>query len=147
MGLPVGYLPRKGDVLVLHVTVDRDVYEGAATARVLIPPNEYNGQHVELEHFTGIHRRTWEPGEHVRHRNIDNCYGEVAAQHEDRVWVKLAPGTVHNKATRGGFMTVHCNELEPVPEKAPAPLEPPPFRESKTQLLAGGEETTEGEQP
>jgi hypothetical protein len=151
MALPLNYHPRKGDILILHVTVQHDVDEDENKAFVLIPPNKYNVEIVPLDSFIGIRRRTWEPGDQVQHRNIANCFGTVVAMDGDTVWVKLAEGSARTKRTAGGYMTVHCNEIEPTPylqirEQYMTFEEPPPEPLSAEGFVAD-EETPGQEKP
>lgn len=104
MSLPEGYLPREGDVLVLHVAVKYDVDPGEKNVFVIIPPNKHNMEFVPLESFVGVKRRQWKEGAKVRHRDISGMFGEVVAMSGDYVWIQLG--------TTGGFITAHCNEIE-----------------------------------
>lgn len=125
MPLPNGYLPREGDVLVIHARVKFDVDPEDRGVHLAFA---YQNLVIDLDKIVGIALRTWKPSEKVRHRNIDNLRGEVSAICGDKVWVKLAEGSRRMKPSPNGFLTVHCNELEPdgppadtspIPEPAP----------------------------
>jgi hypothetical protein len=110
MPLPEGYLPREGDVLVLHGTVKYDVAPDEKRVHIKLD-GDHGPRVLLLETIIGIRRRTWKEDEKVRHRNLTGVFGHVVAMAGDRVWIKLAPKSAQRRS-HGGFMTVHCNEIE-----------------------------------
>jgi hypothetical protein len=111
MALPVGYLPREGDVLVLYAEVKYDVARGDPYVHVKMAHNSF-GLDLESDLIGGIKHRVWKEGEKVKHRNIENVAGSVVAASGDFVWIKLDHGTKHTKHTHNGHLTAHCNEIE-----------------------------------
>lgn len=114
MTIPSGYLPREGDVLVLLATVKFDVEPGDTGIHVKIN-GHYERLMLKPSDFVGLRRRTWRAGEVARSRNDPTIFGEVICISGDGVWLKLDPQANRKGATHG-HRTVHCNELEPMPE-------------------------------
>ena len=106
MPLPEGYLPREGDILVIHVR------------KFSIP----------LKDVERLHCRHWNVGAEIQRKAtdpLDRRPGEVLAVDGDMVWVKFSDG-------KERFMTLHANQIEPrqsylakVREQYDTP-EPPP---------------------
>ncbi len=107
MGLPPGYLPRAGDILVLHATVKYDFDPGDNHVGMKIG---YNSISLPLEKIGGLKRRTWNEGESVKHRSISRWYGTVVATSEDVVWIRLDPAA-DQRGAASGTRIFHANEL------------------------------------
>jgi hypothetical protein len=113
MPLPEGYLPREGDVLVLHGTVKFDYDPGEEKVWIRLM-DHWEDDRIPISSVVGVHCRKWEQGEQVRHRNVEHCFGEIVATCDDMVWVKLAADSKRGKKfSAGQLATFHCNELEP----------------------------------
>jgi hypothetical protein len=126
MPFPEGYLPREGDVLVLHgrVKFDWDLEEDKPErAIVWIDVEGHDGRHairVALSCIVGIKRRTWKPGEAVCVRNAGGIFGNVVSTSGDYVWVALDDNSEKPRhAGTSGHATVHCNEIEPLLQPSP----------------------------
>jgi hypothetical protein len=144
MPLPEGYLPREGDVLVLHGRVKYDVERQAADhdedgkltvwVRLL---SDFRDCRVPLETVVGVHRRKWDAGAKVRTRADHAVFGEIVAVHEDAVWLQLdgaskRPGNRPTKHPQS-LLTLHCNEIEPMPAAYESPRPPPAPGDSPTR--------------
>lgn len=116
MPLPEGYLPRQGDVVVIHGIVKYNVDPGDTYADVMIE-GKYSSVHIELDKIAGLHCRHWNEGDkvHLPGRAITDV-GEVIATNGDNVWIAM-PG--------GSMATYHANQLTEVP-KTPNIPEPAP---------------------
>lgn len=134
MPLPEGYLPRKGDVVVLHAVVKYDVNpkEDADSddgVQVWVTPLEhYSASRIPLKTLVGLYSRSFAEGERVRVKGEGPvAQGVVISTHEDVVWMKLDENA--------GFGTYFSCGLEPVPDpldepfvEAPAAPAPSPMR-------------------
>lgn len=91
MTLPEGYLPRKGDILIVHATVEYEVEPGEADVHVVVADQSYRQLAVPLKKVVGLYSRAWEVGARVTTANGASLYlrGEVVATHGDQVWVKM----------------------------------------------------------
>lgn len=105
MNIPENYLPRKGDVLVLHGIVRFDV-ESDEHIHLSIVGSEHTRVLLSFENVFGLIGRTWKVGDQVRTVNDHSDHGEVIAVHGTSVWVK------------GGhfFETYDSMDLEPYVE-------------------------------
>lgn len=117
MLLPEGYLPRRGDVLVLHGTVKYDVVEKEDREhdglKVFIRlDSDHSDRRVSLDTVVGIYSRKWEPGNLVRLiGERDEDVFEVVAVSGQHAWCKLEkPGCDPS------FGTYLANDLEAAPE-------------------------------
>lgn len=124
MPLPEGYLPRKGDVLVLHGRVKYDVVEKEdvdedqkLTVWVRLE-GDYQDRRIPLETVVSIFARKWELGERVIGNSL---IGEVVGVYEDSIWVKF--DTPMNAEPL--FGTFLANDLEAAAPKALV-IEPAP---------------------
>lgn len=113
MPLPDGYLPRKGDVLTLLVTVQYDTMPDDSYVHV-VPNGRLGSLGIELEHFDGLRSRAWEVGDHVRSEN-EGASGVVEAVSGHWVWFKVDADHVDMP---GAMLTADANELELIPEPA-----------------------------
>lgn len=137
MPLPKGYLPREGDVLVLHVKTrfdveSRDVSFGDRKIQVHVSPiggSSYHHFAVPLEDVVGIHCRKWSEGDRVRSTDemapVNMTTGTVVATHEDKAWVQFDNGPLE---------TVSANDLtaEPTPDETPLESVPSPLSVEET---------------
>lgn len=123
MQLPEGYLPRAGDVLVLHGTVRFDVVEKedreSDGLKVFIRLNgDFSDRRVLLNTVIGIHSRKWEAGERVRLiGEVNDDAFEVLAVHGQWVWCMDEDSE--------GLATYSANDLEPAPDAMIQPAPPP----------------------
>jgi hypothetical protein len=104
MPLPQGYLPREGDVLVVHAVVKYDVSSEDQESVFVRPLGYYSDCRLNLSTIVGLHARKWEPGEAATHAGAPVT---VIAVDDDQAWVKYASG---------GRASVHVNSLDAVPE-------------------------------
>lgn len=111
MPLPDGYLPRKGDVLVIHATVKYDVETSDDSIHV-VPADRHSSVLIKRSDIVGLHCKKWEPGDLARH---DDVAVEVIAIDGDEVWIRVSnpDQTILNPRK-----VVSANELsaEPVPQ-------------------------------
>ena len=121
MSLPEGYLPRKGDVLVIHVTTrydvqDRDREEGEPIYVHVSPVGDssYHKFRLPLADVIAIHFRNWEVGSKVRSVIDHEDTGEIAAVYDGWLWIKQPDGHM---------LTLHANDAEP--DEIAAPPERP----------------------
>lgn len=92
MPLPEGYLPRQGDVLIIHGKVQYDVRPDSAGV-FLVPLGNHSSVMVPLNSIVGVERHHFEVGDNVRTPRDGGC-GEVQAVSENggMVWVRLLTG-------------------------------------------------------
>jgi len=123
MSLPKGYLPREGDVLVVHAKVKFDVQPGEDLVHVKV---EHNGFAVTLSKVVGIALLKFDVGERVVCKDDASCVGEVVAICDDAVWIRVDERSPWRRE-HGEFATVRGKNLErcPVPVE-PVRVEPPP---------------------
>lgn len=119
MPLPEGYLPRKGDVLTVHMEVKHAVDEGDADVFLTVPGADYQTVAVPLAEVASLKRRTWREGEQVHLKDAPRFFGEVVMQPDDIVLVRLA-AEADQKGACGGYRLIHCNALAPGERKASA---------------------------
>jgi hypothetical protein len=116
MSLPEGYLPREGDVLIVHLRVKFDC--DATDKDVHLHPtdraNSYQGLILPLSTVAGLHARHWRAGEAVRVASDPVDVGEVVAVRGGKVWVDMRSGAFAS-ARHGTMMTYDANDLEPAP--------------------------------
>jgi hypothetical protein len=139
MPLPEGYLPREGDVLVIHGTVKHDVDPGEKS--VFVTFKKYgSAESVDLKNVVGLHCRRWDKGDKVtRLQPFIGTYtgwpavGEVLAVHEETVWA-LFPGD--------NPQTFAANDLWPAsePETITEPIKPAPEFTGQNNPDPGDEE-------
>jgi hypothetical protein len=115
MPLPEGYLPRKGDILVLHVKTRFDVRDDDLEGRKLyvnvhpVGESRYHHFRVHLDEIERIWCRHWETGAKIqlkRREPAERRPGEVLAVEGEFVWVKFSDSGER-------FMTLHANQIEP----------------------------------
>lgn len=119
MGLPEGYLPRRGDTLIVHAVVRFNVREdedGDKSAHLSPVGAEYSSFMIPLKQIVGVYARKWEEGEKVRMISDHDDGGTIIAVHDDFVWARNPDNLM---------MTYHANEIEEDVEP-PAIVEPPP---------------------
>ena len=104
MPLPDKYLPREGDVVVLHATVEYDVRPGRDMVSCKVAGSV--AHYIPLESVVAIHARRWDADDKVIYPGMEGV-GTVLATHEDQVWV-LFPSEPPQ--------TFPANELLPAPE-------------------------------
>lgn len=146
MPLPEGYLPRKGDVLVLHGHVAYDVDESDLLKRgeadeyqVFIRlDGDYDDRRIPLKTVIDVFLKTWEAGDRVVIDGDDEGgSGEVIAVHENLCWIKYErpgrepsygtyPASVLNAAPKDPvdepFFVTEGPVAEP-PPRAPSTIE------------------------
>jgi uncharacterized protein YoaH (UPF0181 family) len=137
MPLPEGYLPRKGDIVVLHAVVKHDVDRSDSLVFLNIV-GDYSQISVAAEKIEQLWSRHWDAGDAIQLISRDLAGrrpGEVMSVDGEMVWIKFA-----DQGER--FMTFHANQIEPrVPEedlkKADdlMPAEPPAFDVAGADVL------------
>lgn len=120
MPLPEGYLPRKGDVLVLHGVVKYDVVRELADydedqklvvwVRLL---GDFQDRRVTLDTVVGVAVRNWEAGEKVRLCRAPSVTAEVVSMTDDVVLARLI-GFPADHPVRG-LQLFRSDEVEPLP--------------------------------
>jgi hypothetical protein len=133
MPLPEGYLPRKGDVLMIQVRVndnyDIDYYQNNAPdmISVHVVGSVHRTFYVGMDQIHALHCRKWNEGDRVM---CDSFHGpgEVVATHGDSVWIKTLEEHEDVFQTAGCLYTIEANELQPYVE----PLE----RMTEAELMA-----------
>jgi hypothetical protein len=128
MNIPNGYVPKEGDIVIIHAVVHGDYDPGDKTLFVRLRRHDCVG--IDPSKVIGLYARRWEVGNRVR--GVHNEIGEVVAVSDNMVWVRL---------DRGGFNTFSANNL--LPEEPTNPL--------STAIAAGraptAEEVAESIQP
>lgn len=131
MPLPEGYLPREGDVLVLHGRVVYDVNAsdvdrgGTEGPKVFVRlTGDYEDRRVPVNTVVDIFSRKWNVGDEVIIDGDDEGgFGEVLAVHDDHYWLKY----ISARRREPTFATYNGKDLLPKPELSPdALVEPPP---------------------
>lgn len=109
MPLPKGYLPRKGDEVLIRARMRRDARIGDphVECSLEIVGQEYSsGIFLSCAEIHSLHARKWNEGDRVQN---SAGWGEVIAVHEDQVWVKMC-----SPIDMAGLMiTSDANKLEP----------------------------------
>jgi hypothetical protein len=126
MPIPEGYLPRTGDVVVLHAVVKYDVdptedADSKDGLQVWVTPMEYHSpSRVPLNTLVGLYSRHFEAEERVRLHANPRFTGIVIATHDDVVWVKPdEAGAIY--AGDNFPRTFKATLLEPLPDVAEEP--------------------------
>jgi hypothetical protein len=120
MPIPEGYLPREGDVVVVHATVKYDVDPKTDSdedgPKVFIRPiGGYTDHRVPVKTLVGLYSRHFEEGERVRMHADPTATGTVLATYEHLVWVKFE--------RLEDARTIPANSLEPIPERDEPPVD------------------------
>jgi hypothetical protein len=109
MTLPKGYLPKKGDELLIRATVKYDVDRKRDPDDPvwvhLKPVGGHNSFVASLDAVAGLHCRKWDVGAMVTSGEFEGT-GEVIATHGTEVWVK---------DFEGDLWTVAANDLDLAP--------------------------------
>lgn len=106
MPLPEGYLPREGDILILHAVVETNTRPDSDTAYVKVN-GRYGAMNVDLDKIVGVFARHFDEGDIVRSiGDMTGQNGTVIAMYEGMVWIKDG---------HGQMQTVAANELELAP--------------------------------
>lgn len=108
MTLPTGYLPRKGDVLILHGTAKYD-YDAGDTYVHVVMDGRAAAVAIDFEDIKGVFCRKWDIGDKVRAFNNPAIFGTVVAVYEDQVWMKVDEQSTF---TEPGLHTIEANLLE-----------------------------------
>jgi hypothetical protein len=130
MPLPEGYLPRKGDELLIRVTVRNDYGKNdGSLVSVTVTGAPHHQFFAYLDKVHSIYARKWSEGDRVQN---SEGWGEVVAVHDDQVWVKLLHG---NKefAMAGLMITADANDLDPYVDTEELAIE----TMTEAELLAG----------
>jgi hypothetical protein len=87
MPLPKGYLPRKGDTLLICVDVRSDYdNDGSNLVAVAVTGSPRRTLFADLNKIHSIYARKWSEGDRVQN---SEGWGDVVAVHEDQVWIKM----------------------------------------------------------
>jgi hypothetical protein len=120
MPIPEGYLPRKGDELLVRVCVCHDTVLGDPELDTMIQVEVVGSSHrrffVDLDKIHSLHCRKWNEGDRVKSIEFDGP-GTVLAVSDEWVWVLCETGEYE-----GFRYTLPANELEPYVEPV-APTE------------------------
>jgi hypothetical protein len=112
MPLPEGYLPREGDILVIHVQTQFDVEPTDKNVHVrLLGGNSYQKFGMPLMDVERLWARHWNVDDEVQLISADPAGrrpGKVLAVDGERVWVKF-----YDKDSPHEHMTLHINQIEP----------------------------------
>lgn len=103
MPLPKDYLPRDGDIIVVHAKVKFDVDPGEDRAHIRVV-GSHQDISVPLDKIVQIHCRKWSEGDEVV---WNDRHGTVLAVHEDNCWLSV-PGHCPS------LVTAPANDLEPL---------------------------------
>jgi hypothetical protein len=123
MPLPEGYLPRRGDELLIRAKVSFDVETDDEDVHLEPIGAEWKKVMIPLAEVYALHCRTWKKGEKVTQANWGS--GTIIAVHENMVWVQLA--------LTGGLATFEANALEPYVDPEELAVE----TMTEAELLAG----------
>lgn len=117
MPLPEGYLPREGDILVIHVQTQFNVEPHDTNVHVrLLRENSYKKFGMPLKDVEGLWARHWNIDDEVQFIAVDpdgRRPGKVLAVDGELVWVKF-----YDKDSPQEHMTLHINQIEPLPKGA-----------------------------
>lgn len=113
MPLPEGYLPREGDIVVVHASVKYNVESGDDSVHLAFPGNADRPLIMAIATIEGLFARHWDEGDAVRVIEDHACTGSVIATSGSFVWMK-------NDRPGAGMTTYLANELEPIPQPMPA---------------------------
>jgi hypothetical protein len=117
MPLPEGYLPRKGDIVLVQARAKRDAYKDEPDIQCYfeIVGYETNKFFMTVSEIHSIYSRNWEVGETVKSLEFDGP-GTICGVSDPYVWVKCETGE-----DAGGMYTIDANELEAYVEPPPLP--------------------------
>ena len=110
MPLPEGYLPRKGDEVLIRVRAVRDLRpdDDAGGCLFVVVGAEHQNIFLSRDQIHSLYCRKWNVGDRVRAIEEPETGGEVVAVCGEFVWVK----------DKGESMcTFEANELEAEPEE------------------------------
>jgi hypothetical protein len=151
MPLPEGYLPRKGDEILVRARVKSDNHAHDDEFFLEIVGRTHHNFFMSIDEIHSLHCRHWNEGDAVIYPGfIGKC--EVIACDGDAVWIK----SFTNNRT-----TVNANELEPYVEPKPDefkidpqweadPIKPDPILDGMlnatpgSQSIVGDDEAIEG---
>lgn len=143
MPLPEGYLPRKGDEVLVRARVKSDNHAHDGEFFLEIVGRTHHNFFMSIDEIHSLHFRHWNEGDAVIYPGfVGRC--EVIACDGDAVWIR----SFANNRT-----TVNANELEPYVEPVERMTEaelvaglehliPPP--EPGSQSIVGDDEAIEG---
>ena len=115
MSLPEGYLPRKGDTLLIRVDVRSDYrVDDDGLVSVAVTGSPHRTLFADFGKIHSLYCRHWNEGDRVREIGDHAMVGPVVAIFEDYVWVKIDKGE-----NAGAMLTFSANEIEPEPLPAP----------------------------
>ncbi len=126
MSLPEGYLPRRGDEILIRVRALHDARtdETDSMVHVEVVGNEHRKLFVDLDNIHSLYCRKWNEGDKVTCKGEFEGHGTVISTHADSVWVEQDGGDCD-----GLLWTCEANGLEPYVE----PLE----KMTEAELLDG----------
>jgi hypothetical protein len=105
MPLPEGYLPRKGDIVLVQARAKRDAYPNEPDIQCYfeIVGHETNKFFMAVSEIHSIYSRNWEIGDTVSYPAMFEGPAEVLAVDGHEVWVR---------DTENQRWTIEANELE-----------------------------------
>jgi hypothetical protein len=116
MPLPAGYLPRKGDTLLIRVDVRSDYdNDGSNLVSVAVTGSPHRVLFADIDKIHAIYSRKWNEGDQVQN---DWGWFEVIAVNEDQVWAKCLGHFSDSCGSVGLRYTFDANDLEPYVEPA-----------------------------
>jgi hypothetical protein len=114
MPLPEGYLPRKGDEVLIRARAKRDtrIDDDPETACYLeIVGKEHQSVFLPRSGIHSLYCRKWNVGDRVRDIGEPETVGKVVAAHDKYVWIRADKGDCMY------MLTFEANELEAAPEQ------------------------------
>lgn len=92
MPLPEGYLPREGDVLVVHCTTKYDVDPSDSNVHIIHPGRHTSSLTIELQEVVALYCRKWNEGDRIIDASNVGQPGTVIAVDETSLWIKFDDG-------------------------------------------------------
>jgi hypothetical protein len=112
MPLPEGYLPRKGDEVLIRARAMHDLRpdDDAGGCHFEIIGAEHKSVFLSRDQIYGLHCRKWNEGDRVRVIGEPETVGEIVAARGKYVWIEV-------DKVDWPMLTFEANELEAEPEQ------------------------------